>query len=260
MTQQQGPARRAVLASICVMLASASVFSHAQALDPQTLPPATWDCVTSDGRHFVMRQQVQPRLTLLTCSPRASEPAQWVQSTRPTKSALIAWPSVRPTEVALFDAPTVQASVATPLTSLRIQDGSMLSLIQDISHRYGHDPALIKAVIHVESRFRQNAVSPKGAVGLMQLMPATAARYGWKSGREDLSEPALNIRIGAAYLRDLLKMFPEDPLLALAAYNAGEGAVQRHGRRIPPYRETQNYVRSVMATYDALKKSQIAAR
>lgn len=146
-------------------------------------------------------------------------------------------------------------AVAQPATT-----GPYAAMIRSAARRYDVDPRLVHAVIRAESNFRPRARSGRGARGLMQLMPATAARYGWKSGREDLSEPALNIRIGAAYLRDLLKMFPEDPLLALAAYNAGEGAVQRHGRRIPPYRETQNYVRSVMATYDALKKSQIAAR
>ena len=108
------------------------------------------------------------------------------------------------------------------------------------------DPALVHAVIYVESRYRQNAVSPKGAIGLMQVLPGTAARYGIK----DPSRSAqINLKAGTLYLRDLLRMFGNRTDLALAAYNAGEGAVLRHSGRIPPYRETQMYVRAVLAKY-----------
>ena len=108
------------------------------------------------------------------------------------------------------------------------------------------DPALVHAVIYVESRYRQNAVSPKGAIGLMQVLPGTAARYGIK----DPSRSAqINLKAGTLYLRDLLRMFDNRTDLALAAYNAGEGAVLRHSGRIPPYRETQMYVRAVLAKY-----------
>ena len=108
------------------------------------------------------------------------------------------------------------------------------------------DPALVHAVIYVESRYRQNAISPKGAIGLMQVLPDTAARYGIK----DPSRSAqINLKAGTLYLRDLLRMFDNRTDLALAAYNAGEGAVLRHSGRIPPYRETQMYVRAVLAKY-----------
>lgn len=109
------------------------------------------------------------------------------------------------------------------------------------------DPALVHAVIYVESRYRQNAVSPKGAIGLMQLLPDTAARYGVKDPGHS---PQLNIKAGTLYLRDLLRMFDNRTDLALAAYNAGEGAVLRYARQIPPYRETQMYVRAVLAKYN----------
>jgi soluble lytic murein transglycosylase-like protein len=108
--------------------------------------------------------------------------------------------------------------------------------------------ALVRAVIVVESGFNPRALSKKGAVGLMQLQPATAKRYGVK----DIYDPEQNVRAGAHYLRDLLKRFDSNLELALAAYNAGEEAVERYGRHIPPYRETMNYVPSVMSVYQRL--------
>lgn len=112
----------------------------------------------------------------------------------------------------------------------------------------GVDAALLHAVITVESGYNQGAVSPKGATGLMQLLPSTARRYG----TVNLLDPGENIRAGARYLRDLLAMFDNNLELALAAYNAGENAVIRHGRRLPPYAETRRYVPLVVAHYQRL--------
>ncbi len=117
--------------------------------------------------------------------------------------------------------------------------------IDSISRRHGVNPALTQAVMYVESRYRANARSPKGAVGLMQVMPATGSRYGVATA-ERLKEPQANIDVGVRYLRDLLAMFPGRIDLAVAAYNAGEGAVMKHGRRVPPYAETQAYVKAVL--------------
>jgi soluble lytic murein transglycosylase-like protein len=108
--------------------------------------------------------------------------------------------------------------------------------------------ALVRAVIVVESGFNPRAVSRKGAIGLMQLQPATARRYGVK----DIFDPEQNIRAGARYLSDLLVRFDSNLELALAAYNAGEEAVERYGRRVPPYRETLAYVPAVMRVYQRL--------
>ena len=119
------------------------------------------------------------------------------------------------------------------------------------SSESGVDAKLLHAVITVESGYNQTAVSPKGATGLMQLMPATARRYG-KFNLLDANE---NIRAGASYLRDLLAMFDNNIELALAAYNAGENAVIRHGRRLPPYAETQRYVPLVVAHYRRMQGS-----
>lgn len=107
------------------------------------------------------------------------------------------------------------------------------------------DAALIHAVITVESGYNPSARSRAGAVGLMQLMPGTAKRYGVK----DRLDPAQSIHGGARYLRDLKALFDDDLRLVLAAYNAGEEAVMKYGRRIPPFRETLAYVPKVLATY-----------
>ncbi len=118
-------------------------------------------------------------------------------------------------------------------------------------------PALVHAVVRAESAYRADAVSSKGAVGLMQLMPATAERYGVN----DRHDPAQNLRGGSEYLRDLLGMFDNDLQLALAAYNAGENAVIRYGNKIPPYRETQNYVHKVIRFFQAgMADDQVALR
>lgn len=108
--------------------------------------------------------------------------------------------------------------------------------------------ALLQAVIKVESNFNARAVSPKGAIGLMQLMPATARELG-----VDPHDPTANVAGGARYLRQLLDQFGGDLTLALAAYNAGPGAVERHGRRIPPFAETRAYVPRVLALFNRLQ-------
>lgn len=110
------------------------------------------------------------------------------------------------------------------------------------------EPALLRAVILAESGFNERALSKRGAQGLMQLMPSTARRYGV----EDPFDPAQNIAGGARYLRDLADRYDGDLQLVLAAYNAGEGAVEKHGRRIPPYRETRRYVPRVLRAYQKL--------
>lgn len=106
-------------------------------------------------------------------------------------------------------------------------------------------PELVHAVVRAESAYDPAAVSSAGAVGLMQLMPATARRYGVR----DRTDPAQNLRGGTHYLRDLLDLFDGDLVLALAGYNAGENAVLRHGRAVPPYAETREYVRRVQDFY-----------
>jgi hypothetical protein len=136
--------------------------------------------------------------------------------------------------------------------------------LREASREQGIDMELLQALIATESGFDAHAVSPKGAVGLMQVMPATAERYGVTGDRktplaQKLTDPRTNIRAGARYLRDLIRMFPGRLELAVAAYNAGEGAVQRAGNRIPNFRETQNYVKTVMQLYAMLKPPSMVA-
>lgn len=119
------------------------------------------------------------------------------------------------------------------------------SLIAQAAGKYGLSKNLIRAVIRAESNYNNRAVSRAGARGLMQLMPATAASLDV----HDSFHPQSNIEGGARYLRYLLDLFRGDLPLALAAYNAGTGAVIRHGNRIPPFRETQTYVRRVLSFY-----------
>lgn len=107
--------------------------------------------------------------------------------------------------------------------------------------RHGVDPALVRAIMHAESAFQRNALSPKGAQGLMQLMPATAGDYGVT----DAFDPVQNIDAGVEHLAMLLDLYDGDVTLAAAAYNAGQGAVARYGRQVPPFAETQVYVQRV---------------
>ena len=119
------------------------------------------------------------------------------------------------------------------------------ALIRENGARHGVDPYLIFLVMEHESRFRAGAVSRAGARGLMQLMPATARRFGVRK----IHDPAQNISAGTRYLKELLGMFGGRVDLALAGYNAGEGAVVRYGQRVPPYAETKSYVRRIGARY-----------
>ena len=137
-------------------------------------------------------------------------------------------------------------------------------LLREASVTHGIDYELLQALIATESGFDTQAVSPKGAVGLMQLIPPTAARYGVRAGKNSpiqkmLTDPRTNIRAGSSYLSDLINMFPGQLELAIAAYNAGEGAVQRAGNKIPNYPETRNNVKTVMQLYNHLKPPSMTA-
>jgi len=138
-----------------------------------------------------------------------------------------------------------QPSPFTP--SLRFTTGNT-GLDQLIAHSasdHAINPLLIYLVMREESGFNHRAVSRTGARGLMQLMPATARRLGVRN----IHDPVENVEAGARYLKSLIELFKGDVNLALAAYNAGEEAIIRHGYRVPPYRETQNYVRRINAAY-----------
>lgn len=140
--------------------------------------------------------------------------------------------------------PSVRASNYSWLAKQRNRRSPYDKVIERYADMYNVDPVLVHAVIQVESDFNPRCVSNKGARGLMQLIPETAHRYGVK----DIFDPEDNIRGGVHYLADLLEMFGHDMERALAAYNAGEGAVTRYGG-IPPYQETSTYVNRALTVY-----------
>lgn len=141
---------------------------------------------------------------------------------------------------------TRSAPRGVPTVSPQFAERPYADLIHRAAHAAGLEPALVHAVIHVESRYDAKARSPKGAIGLMQVLPQTALRYGVRNAARS---PEANLRVGTQYLRDLMELFSGRLDLALAAYNAGEEAVVRYGERIPPYRETQRYVPAVLSKY-----------
>jgi soluble lytic murein transglycosylase-like protein len=139
-------------------------------------------------------------------------------------------------------------SVTQRLNGQTTGNAKIDEIIVAAATRHGIKPLLLYSVMHQESAFNSQAVSPKGARGLMQLMPATAARFGVKN----IFDPEQNIHGAAQYLRFLLDLFDGDVSLALAGYNAGEGAVKKYGYAVPPYRETINYVRKIKRRYTNL--------
>ena len=141
---------------------------------------------------------------------------------------------------------------STPAGYFRTRQSARFeSLIELIAQKYKVETALVRAIIAVESNFDAQALSPKGAAGLMQLMPSTAARYGVTDPYDALQ----NIEAGVRYLKELLALHQGSVALALASYNAGERAVVKHKRRIPPYKETMLYVPAVLVRLQAYRNT-----
>jgi hypothetical protein len=186
--------------------------------------------------------KVQPE-TKLSKSARAASRRATVEKVRveasPTSSL------VQPT-VLFTDSGNANLSSLRGYTT---GNGQVDGYLIDAGTKTGVDPLLLYSVMHQESSFKSHAVSPKGARGFMQLMPGTAARYGVTN----IFDPRQNIEGGARYLRFLLDRFNGDLNLALAGYNAGEGAVDKYGWQVPPYAETQEYVRRISRRYALLR-------
>ncbi len=138
--------------------------------------------------------------------------------------------------------------------SMKINRQRFAAKIAAVARSNNLPEGLIHAVIATESAYDPNAVSRAGAVGLMQLMPETAQRYGVSNRRD----PASNISAGTRYLKDLLKRFDNNLELALAGYNAGGGAVEKYGNKIPPFAETQTYVRKVLKLYEKYPRKTVS--
>src|SRR5256714_6946279 len=160
--------------------------------------------------------------------------------------------AAHPSEL-LYERPRmVAASSGNSLNGFTTGNSQVDALIIESSKRNGVDPVLLYSIMHQESTFNQRAVSPRGARGLMQLIPATASRFGVTN----IFDPQQNIEGGARYMRFLLDKFEGDVELALAGYNAGEGAVIKFGYRIPPFSETQEYVRRISQRYNVIRDPQ----
>jgi soluble lytic murein transglycosylase-like protein len=163
---------------------------------------------------------------------------------------------------AAFAAPLVQTTHSVPESVAPAVP--WLQHIEQAAQAYGLDAHLLQAVVKVESNFDANAVSRAGAIGLMQIMPATAIavtglRGTKQSLKQQLQDPAINVHAGALYLRGLLDTFAQRVDLALAAYNAGTGNVRKAGNRVPPNGETPRFVKKVSDLYASIKAAALAA-
>ena len=156
---------------------------------------------------------------------------------------------VKPTVLISDSVLTPAANGSTGLRGYTTGSTELDRYLLDSSRNHGVDPLLIYSIMHQESSFKSHAVSPKGARGLMQLMPGTAIRYGVTN----VFDSRQNIEGGARYLRFLLDYFDNDIDLVLAGYNAGEGAVEKYGWQVPPYAETREYVRRISRRYALLR-------
>jgi len=232
---------------------------------------SVFECTDRWGHHYTLSQVPSDDALGMTCTASDDDADVLDASLLPTGSADVA-------QVFNFGAGTpVAGTAATGRGNMvmisvnsapRYIGGSYVSTssglsayaaydqaIESAARMYGHDADLLRAIIHVESRGNPNAVSSKGAIGLMQVMPTTAAGLGLEQPGRALFQPEANIRTGAIYLRRLMNMFSGRTDLVIAAYNAGEGNVRRYNDTIPPFPETQAYVRNVMARYDNLRSS-----
>lgn len=158
--------------------------------------------------------------------------------------------------------PPAETSFPAEARTLELQESHGIpespfgELIYQVAGRHALNPYLVAAIVRVESSFNPRAVSRKGACGLMQLLPATARRFGLR-GR-DIFDPAKNLEAGVRYLKWLSNRFSGDPIRVLAAYNAGEGAVERYGG-VPPYKETQSYVRRIFSLLGTWQVAEVSA-
>jgi hypothetical protein len=237
----------ALAAVLAAALAAAAVLAAAPAA-------AAVRCSDAAGRSYTLPAAPGAGYRFFVhCEPGApvAERGPEIERYRQQQGALVIWPGLRPPGLRVAGEKSRRAAPVPPLaptTVARMRE--VLPLIHKAAARYDLDPYYLKALIHTESAFRADAVSPKGAQGLMQLMPATAQRFGVADPSRLTTDPEANVLAGARYLAHLRELFDDDWVLVTAAYNAGEGAVRRHGNRVPPFAETQHFVRAVDARID----------
>jgi soluble lytic murein transglycosylase-like protein len=223
---------------------------------------AQYDCTDERGIRHRLPTKVDMALIRFDCV----EVATAAQAKRPFpvnrySSVMLTMPSIGAPPPAM--APQwppglrTQALPHAALATARALGTPLDPLIRAVAKQFNHDPDLLRAIVKVESGFNARAISPKGAMGLMQLMPATARRFGVED-KADLFTPGVNLEAGARYLAHLKQLFPGQLDLAIAAYNAGEGAVIQRNYRIPPFPETQSYVQQVLTWYRHFRNERAA--
>ncbi len=230
------------------MRAGATLLTAVLALASSGAPPRAeiWGYIDEQGRPHVATEKLDERYQLFF---KGKTTAELAAST----------PSEATEADAAFKRTAIYRRVADHPNIQRFEP-----IIQRQARAHAVDPALVKAVIAVESAFDPAVVSGKGALGLMQVIPDTAQRYGVTGDAQGtvaqkLLDPATNVRIGTRHLRDLFVLFDNELVLVLAAYNAGEGAVARYDRRVPPYPETEEYVKLVQQFYELYRPAPAVA-
>ncbi len=230
------------LATLCVLFAAAC---GARAQVCNGALPAPGASVEGGTERFALIARQCPALV----APAQVHRAAQLDLYGDARAVTIEMPEPKPVVPA-----AAPAAPAVPLPPPDARAARVLSLAPTLTQAARDndlDPLLLHAIAHVESRHNAQAISPAGARGALQVMPATARRFG-VADPERLLDGETNVRAGAAYLRTLMGRYGGDLKRVLAAYNAGEGAVDKHGGNIPPYPETQAYVRDVLAVYRRL--------
>ena len=236
-------------AVLCAVVATASAVAQPDLCGGALpVPGAAASAPADSGSKF--------KLIALQCRDLAeSAPARRAaQADLSSQPVTITMPQIAPAA----PAPTAAAGAVpvdtTPPDRNAARVLSLAPALTAAARDYDIDPLLLHAIAHIESRHNAQAVSPVGARGVMQMMPATARRFG-VDDEHTLFDADTNLRASAAYLRTLRSRYGDDLSLVLAAYNAGEGAVAKHGGTVPPYAETQAYVRDVLAVYRGLTEA-----
>ena len=220
---------------LCTLLAASSV--HSQTRD------RVFDNFDTSSGVEIVSPTVEPIVSSRSSSRRSSR-----KRSRIKKTTMSVADGYGLNAAARSSAASLTMGSARSLKGFTTGDSKVDSYIVEASRIYNIDPLLIYSQMHQESGFKKRARSHKGASGLMQLMPATARRFGVTK----IYDPEQNIHAGVRYMRWLLDKFGGDVVLALAGYNAGEGAVMKYGWQVPPYRETKDYVARITRRYGAI--------
>jgi len=238
-----GKVRRGVLKTAplwqLLLLCSGALLSGAGwGMDANAQPVTRYECLMTGGRIVIVPEDISQHFGWSArCRPFEVAPSE--------PESITAMPSPAPQRFSQAWASLWPRQRPALRTQGRLIDSPYSDAIRQAAARHGLEPRLLMAIAQVESGHQPLARSRAGALGLMQIMPATGARYGVFQS-QNLFDPNVNIDVAARYLNDLLDQFNGSLVLSVAAYNAGEGAVEKYGRHVPPYPETRRYVREVM--------------